>query len=130
MAIEVLPIGLDGPPLFTTFSTSEVDFRTIINCSNDRWSHRTHSLGAELDICQFLIQDRFSDSTVRIVSALVYRQCFSIEDVVKWLCAESRSRRQIKPPTAHLPCRPRLFTLPNEVTYKEQHVASLYLPDR
>lgn len=96
VAIEAsLPIGLDGSPLFTAASTSEVDFRTIINRSNARWSHRTNSLGAELDIRQFLNQDRFSDSTVRIISALVYRRCFSIEDIVEWLGAESCSRRQI-----------------------------------
>ena len=97
VAIEAsLPIGLDGSPLFTAAgSTSEVDFRTIINRSNSRWSHRTHSLAAELDIRQFLIQDKFSDSTVRIISALVYRQCFSTEDIVEWLSAESCSQRQI-----------------------------------
>jgi nucleolar pre-ribosomal-associated protein 1 len=96
VAIEAsLPIGLDGTPLFTAASPSEVDFRTIINRSNSRWSHRTHSLAAELDMRQFLIQDRFSDSTVRIISALVYRQCFSIEDIVEWLGTESCSRRQI-----------------------------------
>ena len=96
VAIEAsLPIGLDGSPLFTASSTSEVDFRTIINRSNSRWSHRTHSLAAELDIRQFLIQDRFFDSTVRIISALVYRRCFSIEDIVEWLGTESCSRRQI-----------------------------------
>ena len=97
VAIEAsLPIGLDGSPLFTTAdSTSEVDFRTIINRSNSRWSHRTPSLAAELDIRQFLIQERFSDSTVRIISALVYRRCFSIEDIVEWLGTESCSRRQI-----------------------------------
>jgi nucleolar pre-ribosomal-associated protein 1 len=96
VAIEAsLPIGLDGTPLFTAASTSEVDFRTIINRSNSRWSHRTHSLAAELDIRQFLIQDRFSDSTVRIISALVYRQCFSIEDIVEWLGTEGCSRRQL-----------------------------------
>ena len=95
-AIEAsLPIGLDGSPLLTATSTSEVDFRTIINRSNSRWSHRTHSLGAELDIRQFLIQGRFSDSTVRIISALVYRQCFSTEIIVEWLGAESCSQRQI-----------------------------------
>ena len=33
VAIEVsLPIGLDGTPLFTVTSTSDVNFRTIINC--------------------------------------------------------------------------------------------------
>ena len=96
VAIEAsLPIGLDGSPLFTAASTSEIDFRTIINRSNARWYHRTHTLGTELDIRQFLIQDRFSDSTVRIISALVYRQCFSIEDILEWLGAESCSRRQI-----------------------------------
>jgi nucleolar pre-ribosomal-associated protein 1 len=97
VAIEAsLPIGLDGSPLFSTAaSTSEVDFRTIINRSNARWSHRTHSLAGELDIRQFLNQDRFSDSTVRIISALVYCRCFSIEDIVEWLGAESCSRRQI-----------------------------------
>ena len=96
VAIEAsLPIGLDGSPLFTTVSTSEADFQTIINRSNSRWSRRTHSLAAELDIRQFLFQDRFSDSTVRIISALVYRQCFSIEDIVEWLGTESCSRRQI-----------------------------------
>ena len=96
VAIEAsLPIGLDGTPLFTAASTSDVDFRTIINRSNSRWSHRTHSLAAELDIRQFLTKDRFSDSTVRIISALVYRHCFSIEDIVEWLGTESCSRRQI-----------------------------------
>ena len=96
VAIESsLPIGLDGSPLFTAASTSEVDFRTIVNRSNSRWSHRTHSLAAELDIRQFLIQDRFSDSTVRIISALVYRRCVSIEDIIEWLGSESCSRRQI-----------------------------------
>ena len=96
VAIEAsLPIGLDGSPLVTAASTSDVDFQTIISRSNTRWSQRTHSPAAELDIRQFLFQDRFSDSTVRIISALVYRQCFSIEDIVEWLGTESCSRRQI-----------------------------------
>ncbi|KAF8812641.1 hypothetical protein BYT27DRAFT_7159048 [Phlegmacium glaucopus] len=92
IAIEAsLPIGLDGSPLFTTTS-NEVDFVTVINRANTRWSHRTHTLAAELDIRQFLNQDKWSDSTVRIISALVYRQC---ESVVEWLGTESCSRRQI-----------------------------------
>ena len=97
VAIEAsLPIGLDGSPLLAAAaSTSEFDFRTIIDRSNTRWLHRTHSLSADLDIRQFLIQDKFSDSTVRIISALVYRQCFSIDDLVEWLGTESCSRRQI-----------------------------------
>ena len=91
IAIEAsLLIGLDGSPL-----SSEVDFVTIISRADARWSHRTHSLTAELDIRQFLNQDRFSDSTVCIISALVYRQCFSNEHIVEWLGTESCSRRQI-----------------------------------
>jgi nucleolar pre-ribosomal-associated protein 1 len=97
VAIEApLPIGLDGSPLFTpSTSEDEVDFWSIISQSNTRWSHRTRSLAIELDIRQFLSQDRFSDSTVRIISALVYRQCFSIKDIIEWLGTESCSRRQI-----------------------------------
>lgn len=98
MAIEAsLPIGLDGSPLLAAASIGkdEVELLTIISRSNTRWSHRTYSLSAELDICQFLTQDWFSDSTIRIISALVYRRCFSIEDIVKWLGTESCSRRQI-----------------------------------
>ena len=96
VAIEAsLPIGLNGTPLFTAAFTGDVDFRTIINRSNSRWSHRTHSLATKLDIRQFFIQERFSDSTVRIISALVYRHCFSIEDIVEWLGTEGCSRRQI-----------------------------------
>ena len=98
MAIEAsLPIGLNGSPLLAAASISEgeVDFRTIISRSNTRWSHRTYSLSAELDISQFLTQDWFHDSTVRIISALVYRRCFSPKDIVEWLGTESCSRRQI-----------------------------------
>jgi nucleolar pre-ribosomal-associated protein 1 len=95
VAIEAsLPIGLDGAPLFTATS-SEVDFATIISRANARWSHRSNSLAAKLDIRQFLNQDKFSDSTVRIISALVYRQCFSNEDIVEWLGTACCSRRQI-----------------------------------
>ena len=94
IAIEAsLPIGLDGSPLSTT--SNGVDFVSIINRANAHWSYRTHSLAAELDIRQFLNQDRFSDSTVRIVSALVYRQCFSNEYIVEWLGTENCSRREI-----------------------------------
>jgi nucleolar pre-ribosomal-associated protein 1 len=115
VAIESsLPIGLDGSPLFTAASTSEVDFRTIVNRSSSRWSHRTYSLAAEFDIRQFLIQDRFSDSTVRIISALVYRRCFSIEDIVEWLGTESCSQRQINHllPIFHAVLDSSLSTLP------------------
>lgn len=95
VAIEVsLPIGLDGSPLFTV-TPNEVDFVTIISRARVRWSHRTHSLAAALDICQFLNQDKFSDSTARIISALVYRRCFSIDDIVEWLSTENCSRRKI-----------------------------------
>ena len=96
MAIEAsLPIGLDGTPLFTVASTSDVNFWTIINRSNSRWSHRNYSLAAKLNIHQFLTQERFSDSTVHIISALVYCHCFSIEDIVEWLGMESCSKQQL-----------------------------------
>lgn len=95
VAIEAsLPIGLDGSFLLTTTS-NEVDFMTITNRAKARWSHRTQSLAFELDIRHFLHQDKFSDSTVRIISALVYRRCFLGENIVEWLGTESCSRRQI-----------------------------------
>jgi nucleolar pre-ribosomal-associated protein 1 len=59
VAIEAsLPIGLDGSPLYTA-SAIEVKFRTIVNRSNSRWPHRTRSLAAELNMRQFLVQNRF-----------------------------------------------------------------------
>lgn len=95
VAIEAsLPVGLDGSPLFTATS-DEGDFVTIMGHANVRWSNRTHFLATGLDIRQFLNQDKFSDSTVRIISALVYRQCFSIENIVEWLGSKSCSRQQI-----------------------------------
>ncbi|KAF8164735.1 ribosome 60S biogenesis N-terminal-domain-containing protein [Crassisporium funariophilum] len=98
VAVETsMPVGLDGFSL-PTVSSGDVDVVTMIRQSKARWSRRTNPLSSEIEIRQFLTQEEFSDSTVKIISGLLYRRCLSDELFLDWLKSTDCSRRN----TEHL----------------------------
>lgn len=94
IAIEAsLPVCYDGAQLSAQGLEEETSIAALVRRAETRWSLHLDPLPAKIDVLQFLTKDTWSESTVKIISGLIYRRSFSQNTFISWLGSEDCSRR-------------------------------------
>jgi nucleolar pre-ribosomal-associated protein 1 len=95
-AVEVsLPAHCNGKPLLRG-SFDELDIVPFIKRSEGRWHQHLEPLSTDLPIQSFLMQDRWSESTSKIMAGLIYRRSVSPDVFLSWLSSDHCAAREIQ----------------------------------
>jgi nucleolar pre-ribosomal-associated protein 1 len=95
-AVEVcIPAHCDEQPLRTE-TPDEVDIVSLLKRSEVRWSRHLEPLPTNLPIHSFLMQERWSISTTKIISGLIYRRLLSPDIFFPWLSTEHCATREVQ----------------------------------
>jgi nucleolar pre-ribosomal-associated protein 1 len=94
-AVEVyIPAHCDGQP--PRMEIPEADIVSFIKRSEARWSRHLEPLPTNLPTHSFLTQERWSISTSKIVSGLIYRRLLSPDVFFSWLSTEHCATREVQ----------------------------------
>ncbi|KAJ7675860.1 ribosome 60S biogenesis N-terminal-domain-containing protein [Mycena polygramma] len=89
-----VPVALSGRTLGQTGTSTS----SLLMRSDAAWSNRFHSVPPSLDLQSLLFQEEWSESTVKILSAILYQSGSDSDVFASWLTTDLASRRT----TAHL----------------------------
>ncbi|KAJ6512246.1 ribosome 60S biogenesis N-terminal-domain-containing protein [Mycena vitilis] len=89
-----VPVALSGRALGQTGTSMS----SLLMRSDAAWSNRFHSVPPSLDLQSLLFQEEWSESTVKILSAIFYQSGCDSDVFASWLTTDLASRRS----TAHL----------------------------
>ena len=101
---ELIAIGVEASLLICCSGTplrrgdgDDLSLASLVRRAETRWSRRsTPSSSSDLPVESFLMQDTWSASTVRIVSALIYQGALSRDRVVAWLKTDDATGRAVE----------------------------------
>lgn len=87
-----LPVAADGGPLFFD-RLEDANIVSVTRRADLRWSRISEALPGEIDVSNFLTQDKWSRSTVEIITCLLKKSPPPEEQFLQWLGTEHCKHR-------------------------------------